>query len=54
MKPKSIQLAIAALLLVVGPCCGFYAYIKLEERALVMAMPPGDLPGTVLVYSAPG
>jgi hypothetical protein len=54
MHQKSIQLAIVATILLVGPCCGFYAYIKLEQRAAVMKIPPRQLPGHVMVYSAPG
>lgn len=52
LSQKPVQAMIAVLLLA-GPCCGYYVFASLAERARVEAIPPADLPGHVLVYSAP-
>lgn len=45
--------AMICVVVLVAPCCGYFVITSLEERARVEAIPPADLPGHVLVYTAP-
>lgn len=54
MSQKMIIQATIGFVLLFGPCLGYGFYSAFEERQRVMATPPDELPGHVMVFSAPG
>ena len=54
MGQKTIIQTAIALGLLVATCLAYGLYSAYESHKELMAMPPGELPGQVLVFSAPG
>jgi hypothetical protein len=54
MTPQKLAFAFLGLFLVTAPCCGYIVFTSLQDRARMEAIPPSELPGQVVVYSAPG